>query len=277
MRKVIITVATTGGFHGKEANPNLPEQPNEIAECAYACYNEGASIVHIHARDKAGKNTGDVEIFRDVKNRVREKCNVLISFSTGGGPGLTVEDRIQSAMADPDMCSLNMGSMVRFDGTVWLNTPSQLEKWATIIKERGIKPELEIYSHTMFDQVEDLKAKGLVEAPYFINLVLGMMGRQGALSATKKNLLSLIDFLPKDCVFNVTAVGRMQLELTTLGLLMGGNLRVGLEDNVYYSKGVLATNEQLVARSARMIKELGFEVATPEDARQMLGIKKGKK
>ena len=272
MRKVIVTVATTGGFHGKDANPNLPEQPHEIAESAYACYNEGAAIAHIHARDKSGKSTGEIEVFRDIKNRVRANCNIIIAFSTGGGPGLTVEQRLQSAMADPEICSLNMGSLVRYDGTIWQNTPSQLEKWATILKERGIKPELEVYSHTMFQEIESLVSKGLVEKPYFINLVLGMMGRQGVLSATQKNLLSLIEYLPEECVFNVTAVGKMQLELTTLGLLMGGNLRVGLEDNIYYSKGVLATNEQLVARSVRVIKELGFDVATPEEARQMLGL-----
>jgi len=274
MRKVIVTVATTGGFHGKDANPNLPEQPPEIAESTYACYNAGAAIAHIHARDKNGKSTGDTEIFREIKRRVRDKCDIIIAFSTGGGPGLTVEERLQSAMADPEISSLNMGSLVRYDGTVWQNTPSQLEKWATILKERGIKPELEVYTHTMFQEIENLISKGLVEKPYFINLVLGMMGRQGVLSATKRNLLSLIDFLPQECIFNVTVIGRMQLELTTLGFLMGGNLRVGLEDNIYYSKGVLATNEQLVARSVRMIRELGYEVATPDEARQMLGLTK---
>jgi 3-keto-5-aminohexanoate cleavage enzyme len=274
MRKVIVTVATTGGFHGKDANPNLPEQPHEIADSAYACNNAGAAIAHIHARDKNGKSTGDTEIFREIKRRVRDKCSIIIAFSTGGGPGLTVEERLQSAMADPEISSLNMGSLVRYDGTVWQNTPSQLEKWASILKDRGIKPELEVYTHTMYQEIENLVSKRLVEKPYFINLVLGMMGRQGVLSATHKNLLSLIDFLPKESIFNVTIVGRMQAELTTLGLLMGGNLRVGLEDNIYYSKGVLATNEQLVARSVRIIRELGFEVATPDEARQMLGLKK---
>jgi 3-keto-5-aminohexanoate cleavage enzyme len=276
MRKVIVTVATTGGFHGKDANPNLPEQPHEIAESVYACYNAGAAIAHIHARDKNGKSTGDTEVFREIKKRVRDKCNIIIAFSTGGGPGLTVEERLQSAMADPEISSLNMGSLVRHDGTVWQNTPGQLEKWASILKDRGIKPELEVYTHTMYQEIENLVSKGLVEKPYFINLVLGMMGRQGVLSATQKNLLSLIDFLPKESIFNVTVVGRMQLELTTLGLLMGGNLRVGLEDNIYYSKGVLATNEQLVARSVRIIRELGFEVATSDEARQTLGLTKSR-
>jgi len=271
MRKIIITVALTGGQHGKEANPNLPLQPNEIAVSALACYNEGAAIAHIHARDKNDKVSGDAEIFREIKMRVRDKCNIIQAFTTGGGPGLRNEERIQSAMAGPEICSLNMGTLVRPDATVFVNPPSQIEEWAKILKDRGIKPELEVYSHSMFEDVRNLIEKELIKKPYFINLVLGMK-RQGVLSGTTKNLISMIDFLPEDFIFNVTAVGRTQLELTTLGVLMGGNIRVGLEDNVYYSKGVLATNEKLVARSARIIRELGFEVATADEARVMLGL-----
>lgn len=271
MRKVMITVALSGGFHGKEANPNVPEQPDEICESACACYNEGASIAHIHARDKDGKSTGNVEIFREIKDKIRSHCNIVIAFSTGGSPGATKEERIQSAFADPEMSSLNMGTLVRPSGYTWLNNPDLLEEWASIFKTRGIKPELEVYSHSMLEDVNNLITKGLVEKPYFINLVLGMK-RQGALPATPKTLLSLIDFLPQDSIFNVTAIGAAQLPLTTLGLLMGGNVRVGLEDNIYYSKGVFATNEKLVARSVRIVRELGLEVATPDEARQILGV-----
>lgn len=271
MRKVIITVAATGGFHGKEVNPNLPEQPDEISESIYACYNEGAAIAHIHARDKNGKATGDVEIFREIKERVRNRCNIVIAFTTGGGKDMSNEERIQSVLAGPEICSLNMGTLVRPTGYVWLNPPNLLEEWATLLKQRGIKPEMEVYSHSMIEDVENLISKGLVQKPYFINFVMGMR-RQGALPATVKHLLSLIDFLPQDSVFNVTTIGQMQLPLTTLGVLMGGNVRVGLEDNIHYSKGVLATNEQLVARSARIIRELGLEVATPQEARQILRL-----
>lgn len=274
MRKIIITAALTGGQHGKEANPNLPEQPNEIAESAYQCYKAGASITHIHARDKNGKPTADVNIYREIKKLVRDKCDIIISFSTGGGPNLSNEERIQSAFADPEMCSLNMGTLVRPGwkaNNVFLNPPELLEEWASLLKQRGIKAELEVYNHSMFVDVENLIQKDLIEKPYFVNIVLGMK-RQGTLPTTAKVILSMIDFLPQDCVFNVTVVGRMQLPLTTLGLLLGGNLRVGLEDNVYYSKGILGTNEQLVERSARIIKELGFEVATPKEARQILGL-----
>jgi 3-keto-5-aminohexanoate cleavage enzyme len=272
MRKVVITVALTGGFQGKDVNPNLPEQPDEISKSAYACYNEGAAIAHIHARDKNGKPTGNAEIFRDIKRRIRSMCNIIIAFSTGGGMGFTNEQRIESALADPEISSLNMGTLVRPTGFVWLNNPNLLEEWATLMKNRGIKPELEVYSHSMFEDVHNLISKGLIDNPCFVNLVLGMR-RQGALSANPKNLLSLIDFLPEGSFFNVTAIGAMQLPLTTIGLLMGGNVRVGLEDNIYYSKGVLATNEQLVARSVRIVRELGLEVATPSEARQILGLK----
>jgi len=268
----MITVAATGGMHGKQLNPNLPEQPHEIAESVYACYKEGATIAHLHARDKDGKNTGSAEVFRQIKEEIRKKCDIIVAFSTGGGPGLSVEDRIECATAGPDICSLNMGSLVRFDGSVWPNTPSELEKWASLLKDRGIKPELEVYSHAMYQEIENLKAKGLIDKPYFINLVLGMAGRQGTLAATKENLISLIDFLPEDSIFNVTVVGRPQVELTTLGFLLGGNIRVGLEDNIYYSKGMLAKNEQLIARSVRIVKELGLEIATAVEARQMLGL-----
>lgn len=279
MRKVMITVALTGGFHGKEANPNLPEQPDEIAQAALECCQAGACIAHIHGRDKAGKPTPDVEIYKEIKEKIQETCDIVLAFSTGGGPKLTPEERIQVAFADPELCSLNMGTMVRTrwgEGSLFLNTRSQIEEWAKTLKERKIKPELEVYSHSMLVDVENLRQLGLIEPPYFINLVLGMT-HQGALQATEKNLLSLIDSLPPNTLFNVTAMGRMQLPLTTLGILLGGNPRVGLEDNIYYHKGALAEgNAQLVSRTARIIKELDLEMATPTEAREMLGLSPGK-
>jgi 3-keto-5-aminohexanoate cleavage enzyme len=276
MRKVMITAALTGGFQGKEANPNLPEQPDEIAQAALECYQAGACIAHIHARGKAGKPSPEVEIYREIKERIREKCDVVLSFTTGGGPNLTPEERIQSAFADPEIGSLNMGTMVRTrwgEGTLFLNTRSQIEHWAQILKERRIKPELEVYGHSMFVDVENLIQKELIEPPFFINLVLGMT-HQGALEATEKNLLSLIEYLPSNTIFNVTAIGRMQLPLTTLAILLGGNPRVGFEDNVYYHKGVLAdSNAEFISRTARIIKELDLEIATPKEARKQLGLK----
>jgi 3-keto-5-aminohexanoate cleavage enzyme len=275
MGKVMITAALTGGFHGKEANPGLPEQPDEIAEATLACYEAGAAIAHIHARDEEGKPTPDVKIYREIKERIRDTCDIILSFTTGGGPNLTPEERIQSAYAEPEICSLNMGTMVRTrwsEGTIFLNSRSQIEQWARILKDRGIKPELEVYSHSMIVDVENLIESDLVPPPYFINIVLGMT-HQGALQANEKNLLSLIEYLPPESVFNVTAMARMQLPLTSLGVLLGGHPRVGMEDNIYYHKGILAeSNAQLVARTVRIIKELDLEVATPQEAREILAL-----
>jgi len=275
MRKVMITAALTGGFHGKEANPNLPITPEEISQATFECWQKGASIAHIHARDTEGKATADVAVYQRIKELVREKCDIVISFSTGGGPNLTPEERIQAAFADPEICSINMGTMVRTrwgEGSLFLNTRSQIEEWARILKDRGIKPELEVYSHAMFVDMTNLIDKKLIEPPYFVNLVLGMT-HQGALEANTKNLVSMIDYLPSNTVFNVTTIGWRQLLLTTLGVLLNGNARVGMEDNVYYRKGVLAeSNAQLVSRTAAIIRELELEIASPEEAREMLGL-----
>jgi 3-keto-5-aminohexanoate cleavage enzyme len=141
------------------------------------------------------------------------------------------------------------------------------------MKELGVKPEMEVYSHAMFREVENLIKKGLVEKPYYINLVLGMM-YQGALDATPKYLNSLIDFLPEETIFNVTPVGAAQLPLTTMAMILGGSIRVGMEDNIYYRKGELVKNNaQLVARAVRITRELNKEPATPNEARKILGLK----
>ncbi|UCG64352.1 MAG: 3-keto-5-aminohexanoate cleavage protein [Deltaproteobacteria bacterium] len=274
--KVIITVAQTGALVTKQMNPNLPEQPDEIAESAYACYNEGAAICHIHGRDKQGHNTSDIEVFKAIHKGIRGKCNIILQDSTGGGPNLTQEERINCLNAGPEMASLNMGSLMRvsgqYAGVPWSNMPHEIETYVTRMKEVGVKPEMEVYSHAMFRDVTDVIKKGLVDKPYYVNIVLGMR-YQGACDATPKTLLSMIDFLPEDTIFNCTAVGSAQLPLTTMAMLMGGCVRVGLEDNIYYGKGEFATNAHLVARTVRIAGELGKEPATPDEARHILGLK----
>ena len=277
--KVIITVAQTGAWPlaTKALNPDLPEQPEEIAESAYACYQEGAAICHIHARDKEGKSTGTKEVFQEIHERIRSKCNIILQDSTGGGPNLTFEQRIECLQAKPEMASLNMGSLMRvsgqYKGIAFANLREDIETYVTRMRDLGIKPEMEVYSHAMFREVENLIKKGLVEKPYYINLVLGMT-YQGALDATPKYLNSLIEFLPEDVIFNVTAVGAAQLPLTTMSMILGGCIRVGMEDNIYYRKGELTkSNAQLVARAVRIARELNKEPATPDEARKLLGIK----
>ena len=278
--KVIITAAMTGAWPlvTKALNPNVPEQPSEMADSAYACFQEGAAICHIHARDKEGKSTGAKEVFQEIHDRIRSKCSIIIQDSTGGGPNLSLEQRIECLHARPEMASLNMGSLMRisgqYKGISWTNMPEDIETYVTRMREVGAKPEMEVYSHGMLKDVQNIIKKGLVEKPYYINFVLGMT-YQGAVEATPKILNSLIHFLPEEAIFNVTAVGAAQLPLTTMAMILGGCLRVGMEDNLYYRKGELAkSNAQLVARAVRIARELNKEPATPDEARKILGITK---
>jgi len=278
MRKVIITVSLTGGIQTKAANPNLPEQPSEIAQAAYECLNEGAAIAHLHARDREGKPTGDVGIFKEIHEAIRAKCNMIIQDSTGGGPGLNFEQRLECLDAEPEMASLNMGSMLRTigktAGTTWANPRPELERFAQEMLKKNIKAEMEIYHHGMLGEMQNFIDKGLIEKPYYVNFVLGM-AYQGAVAGTADNLTTLVQLLPPDTIFNCCAIGRAQLPMTTLSVLLGGHARVGMEDNIYYTKGVLAeSNAQLVARSVRIVRELGYEIASPEEAREILGLQK---
>ncbi|MFC1869285.1 3-keto-5-aminohexanoate cleavage protein [Thermodesulfobacteriota bacterium] len=274
--RVIITVAQTGALVNKKMNPNVPEQPDEIIASANECYNEGAAIVHIHARDEKGENTSNPEIFKRIRDGIREKCPLIIQFSTGGGPELTQEQRIECLNARPDMASLNMGSMMRisgkYAGIAWSNMPHEIESYVSRMGEMGVKPEMEVYNLAMFRDVNAVIEKGLVDKPYYINLVLGMR-YQGACDATPKILSTLHDCLPDDAYFNCTAVGPAQLPITTMAMILGGCVRVGLEDNIYYRKGEPATNAQLVARTVRIARELGKEPATPDEAREILGLR----
>lgn len=274
--RVVITVAQTGAITNKSLNPNVPEQPVEIAQSAYDCFNEGASIVHIHARDPQGENTSELSIFEDIHGRIRDKCDIIIQDSTGGGPNLTQEQRINCLNASPDMASLNMGSMMRvagpYKGVPFSNMPDEIDWFVEQITQRGIKPEMEVYSHAMLQEVRRLIREGRVTKPYYINIVLGMR-YQGAEPATPKTLTSMVDNLPPDSIFNCTGVGSAQTPLATMAMIMGGCVRVGLEDNIYYAKGELAkSNAQLVAKVVRIARELGKQPATPAEARQYLGL-----
>lgn len=276
--KTIITVAQTGGLTTKSSNPNLPEQPEEMADSAYACFNEGAAICHIHGRDKNGNVTSDLSIYQDIHERIKAKCNIIIQDSTGGGPNLSQEQRIACLQAQPEMASLNMGSLMRvagpYKGIPWSNMPHEIDYFLGEMTKRGIKPEMEIFNHAMLFEIHRLIEQGLIQKPYYINIVLGMK-YQGAEPATPETLYSIVQKLPQGCIFNTTAVGSAQTSMVTLGMILGGCARVGLEDNVYYRRGELAqSNAQLVARIVRIARELGLEPATPDEARGYLGLNK---
>jgi 3-keto-5-aminohexanoate cleavage enzyme len=277
MEKLIITAALTGAIQGKEANPALPEQPDEIIKDAYDCYNAGASIVHLHARDKEGRSIGDTEIFKEINAGVRAKCPIIIQNTTGG-VGIPIEKRVLSLNAGPESASLNMGSVVFFIGkekmeSLFMNLRSEIEAFAARMLELDIKPEMEVYNPSMFGEVESLIKKNLLKKPYYINCVMGVDGIGGYAGITR-NLLTMLNLMPTGSIYNVTGIGRFQMEMNVASMIMGGNVRVGLEDNIYYKKGELAKgNAQFVERVVRLAREIGREVASPEEARKILGIK----
>ena len=280
--KLIISVAPTGGIHGKEANPNLPLDPEEIAKATYDCWNEGASIVHIHARDRVTRDsTGDPSVFHEIDQLVRERCDIVIQHSTSSDfiPRFASDKRIKSIETNPEMATLNVMSSCM---SIWrgqtefkISLPEDIEYGAKAMLDRKIKPELEIYNYTNMHQVYSLVDKGLLSKPYRIGFVFNMLINQGNMPYVPNYLFWLMDMLPPDSTFNVIGIGPAQLPATTMSILLGGHIRVGFEDNVYYRKGQLAeSNAQLVARATRIGKELGCEIATPDEARQMLGISK---
>jgi 3-keto-5-aminohexanoate cleavage enzyme len=278
MEKLIITVAITGGVHGKATTPAVPEQPEEQAQSIYDAWNAGASVAHIHARDKSGRSVQDIEIYREVKERVRAKgCDIIIQNTTGGAPGMTLEERLQSIYAEPEMASLNMGitNYPMPNGDYILNafSPKDVRMYAEKMKEVGVKPEMEVYAPYMLREVSMLIKSGFLEKPYCVNFVMGLPA-QGTVEGTRRNLIFMIEGLPADTLFNVCALGPTQIPMTTYAILEGGNARVGLEDNIYYRRGELAkSNAQLVERTARIANDLQREIASPEEARRILGLK----
>jgi 3-keto-5-aminohexanoate cleavage enzyme len=291
--KVIVTIAPTGGMAGKAQNPNLPTQPEEIAEDVHRCYNAGASVVAVHARRPDHEATCNPEIYRKINSLIRAKCDIVINNSTGGGINgdmvrqapngyheIMFEERLKGMEAGAEMCTLDPTTIIAsFEGReILMNTsPERCKQLATTMKERGIKPEWEVFSPThLLQDVTSCIAAGLDEPPYFINFVLGVNAFQGALPYTPKILQQMVDMMPADAVFNVSAIGPFQLNAGVQSILLGGHVRVGLEDNLYYSKGRLATNVEQVERIVRIIRELGMEPATPAEAREIIGLPRKK-
>lgn len=275
MPKIIITAALTGAGHGKEANPNLPEQPNEIVEQALQCREAGAAIVHIHARNKKGKSSMDLDIFRKIHDGIKNSSDLIVELSTGGGPTLSMEERIVPLSLKPEIASLNTFMIVRKTNgkeQPVIYTRSEIEATAKRAQQTGVKPNIMVMNFSCLEEAESLIEKGLLDQPYYLSICLTTPA-QGALRATPRNLLALVERVPECAIFSVAAHGLAQFPLTTLGMLLGGHVRVGLEDSVYYAPRRLAkSNAELVARTVRMVKELNLEVATPAEARDILQI-----
>jgi len=269
MQKLIITAALTGAEVTKEQQPNLPVSPDEIAEAAYECYKAGASIVHIHARDKDGKPTQSYEVYKEIKEKIEAKCNIIIQPSTGGATWHTPEERLQPVELKPEMATLSCGTC-NFGTDVFMNSQEYMEKFAARMKELGVKPEIEVFERGMIANALTLVKKGLIDTPLHFDFVLGV---PGACPGTPEDLMHMVRSIPEGSTWTVAGIGRHELPLAVMAIILGGNVRVGFEDNVYYSKGVLAeSNAQLVERIARISREMGREVATPDEAREILGL-----
>ncbi|MFC7250853.1 3-keto-5-aminohexanoate cleavage protein [Halomicroarcula sp. GCM10025324] len=269
---VIVTAALTGGVHGKEANPNLPETPEEIGQAAGEVEAAGASVVHLHARRPNGERTFETERFQAIDDAVRAHTDDVIIQHSTGGTGAPDADRHLPLRTDPppEMASLDMGPLNRYDHLTSENTRGLVDSLHDEMVDRGIKPELEVFNDGHRNEVFGLLERRDLADPVYATLIFG----PGTLSPpTPRNFLTAIDGLPEGALFNTLGFGRHQLPFATMGILFGGHVRVGLEDNVYYRRGELAaSNAQLVDRVVRIAEELGRPVATPDESRTMLGL-----
>lgn len=278
--KVIVTVAPTSNFHGKDANPALPEQPEEIGVSVKECYDAGASLAHVHARDREGNQTNSAAVFREINAEIRRHSDIIIQNSIAPAMGKrmgTAEDGLEVLDAMPEMSSLDMGFTVitlptREHYIEWTN--SFLFRAAKIMQERGIRPELEIFNNSHMDNARLLIEKGLITPPFSFSFVMNMNRiNQTAVSWHPKTLMAYVDTLPPNSRFSTLGIGTAQHAATVQSLLLGGGVRVGFEDNIYYRRGQLAkSNAHLVERIVTTIRDLGLEPATPAEAREMLGI-----
>jgi 3-keto-5-aminohexanoate cleavage enzyme len=292
-RKVIITVAPTGGMATKDENPNLPVAPEEIADDIAACVEAGASVAAIHARRPGDfEATCNPDVYAEINQLTRNKSDVVINNSTGGGVFGDMIKQYDTGEWRIDWTERLKGleaplvEMATFDAmTVMVNgrgrellcktSPADCDQMAARMTELGIKPEWEVMSpaHILQD-VSRLINSGFDSQPYWINVVLGLERPfQGAMPYTPRALQQMVEELPANSELCVSGIGANQLPVVAHAVLLGGHVRVGLEDNLYYRRGELATNVQLVERAARIIRELGCEVATPAEARQILGLK----
>lgn len=303
--KVIITCAVTGSIHTPTMSPHLPVTPDEIADQAVAAAEAGAAILHLHARDpETGQPTADPGIFMQFLPRIRERCDAVINITTGGSSLMTLEQRLAApVLAQPEMASLNMGSMnfglfplkeqydtwqhewepQLLDATrevIFRNTFADIEQvFETLGKGFDTRFEFECYDVGHIQTLSFYLRKGVIQKPVFVQFVLGVLG---GIDASPENLLHMKAtadrLLGRDYRFSVLGAGRMQMPLATIGAILGGNVRVGLEDSLLIARGKLASgNAEQVRKIRHIVEELGFDIATADEAREMLSLKGGDK
>jgi 3-keto-5-aminohexanoate cleavage enzyme len=275
MEKLIITAAICGAEVTKDHNPNVPYTVKEIGIEAEKAFLAGASIIHLHVREDEGKPTQDLKRFQACVDEIKNRCpDIIILPSTGGAIGMSNEERLQPIFMNPqpEMATLDMGTMNFGGDDIFVNTESTIISFAKEMNSRGIKPELECFDKGMIDMTLRLHKKGYIQEPMHFNFMLGVIG---GITATPRDLLYLANSIPKGSTYCVGAIGKHEFPMVTLSIVLGGHARVGFEDNIYLSKGVLAkSNGELVEKVVRISKELGRDIASPYEARKMLSIRK---
>ena len=297
--KVIITAAITGSIHTPTMSPYLPITPREIADEAVRSYEAGAAVCHIHARNpETGQPTPDVNIIKEIITSIKSRCNIVICITTGGGFGMTVEQRVAPvSLYRPELASFNAGSMnfalfpviPRYqswkyewepqflsmtEDNIFANAFKSMREYCAVFNETGTKPELEIYDSGMVNNIAFMIQAGYLKKPVYIQFVMGVLG---GITASPENLLFLVDYARRqigDFIFSVCVAGRAQFPICMQSLLISGNCRVGLEDNLYLEKGKMAkSNADQVAKMVRIAQEFGAQPASPDEARKILGLK----
>jgi 3-keto-5-aminohexanoate cleavage enzyme len=285
--KVLITAAITGGIHGKETNVNIPITAEEQAQAALDCYNAGATVLHLHVRADDGMNTPDLSFYGESVRLIGEKCPMIRQIGNGIGARMderwnivhpSLEERMNLLNIDPkpEMHTINAGTFefrTPYGGIIFDNPIAFNEAYVKGCQEKGFAIEIEVYDLSHIANVMELVAMGLLKPPFHFSIVLGIMG--GA-PATPENLVHMVGALPEGSTWQVVTVGKYHLRTVVMAMSMGGNVRTGMEDTVYYGKGEpVKSNAQLVERMVRLAREMGREPATIDEARQLLEIKTG--
>ena len=273
MDKLIITAAICGAEVTKEINKHVPYTVEEIGREAESAYNAGASSIHLHVREDDGTPTQSIERFEVCIKEIKKRCpDVIIQPSTGGAVGMSNEERLQPIYLDPppEMATLDCGTMNFGGDEIFVNTENTIINFAEEMNRRGIKYELECFDKGMVDMALRLQKKGYIKKPMHFNFVLGVVG---GINASPRDLTFLVESIPKNSTYTVCAIGKHEFPMVTLSIKKGGHARVGFEDNVYLSKGVLAkSNGDLVNKVVKIANEFGREIASPNEARKILGI-----
>lgn len=271
MNKVMITCAISGAETTRKQCPSLPVTPDELAAAAYEAWQAGAAIVHLHVRNDDGSPTADVQVFKKAIELIRKKCDIVVEITTGGAVGMTPEERIAPVCLEPDMASLDCGT-VNFGNDYIVNTIPIMRQFASEMNKYGVKPTLECFdvSHVVSSHI--LIKEGLIKPPYHYGFVMNV---PAALPYNHKLVSDMLSQLPAQSEFTMMGIGRAHLPAIFGALSFGGHIRVGYEDNIYFSKGVVAaSNAQFVERAARLVKEAQLETAKPSDVREFFGLKK---